>query len=272
MRQILAPTEADLWHVLQMGRLHGVLVLTGSIVCGGCFQSSTIIRLNGDGSGTIEQSTTVTRAGINQLQQFAALNGGGTKLDLFSEDQARAMASAVGPGVKYVSSRPILVADGEGRSATYEFSDINQLRLTQRPPVPGGLAAQSPNLNIDQLQQIAFAFSRQADGTGLLRITLPEASLPQLPGMPTVDRTRKEPSPEQVAMVQQFLPGAKVLVAVEPDGPVVRSNSPYVYGRRVTLFELDVDRLSGTPEPGQIIPGVKMAPTREVSIEFTPLR
>ena len=42
-----------------------------ALAAAGCFQSTTLIRINADGSGTIEQTTIVTEAALQQLRQFA---------------------------------------------------------------------------------------------------------------------------------------------------------------------------------------------------------
>jgi hypothetical protein len=41
-----------------------------------CFQFSTVLRVNADGSGTIDQRVLFTQAAVAQLRQLAALGGG----------------------------------------------------------------------------------------------------------------------------------------------------------------------------------------------------
>ncbi len=69
-------------------------------------------------------------------------------------------------------------------------------------------------------------------------------------------------------------------------GRLVRSNSPYVDGQTVTLFDVDVDallkdeeaftRLQNARTPAEAaealknVPGVKIAPERDITIEFAP--
>jgi hypothetical protein len=80
----------------------------------------------------------VTKAALAQLRNFAALGGGRAQpIDLTSEDQARSMADALGPGVAYLSSDPIDTPLGEGRHAVYAFRDISQVRISQRPRTDG---------------------------------------------------------------------------------------------------------------------------------------
>src|SRR5436190_2902373 len=60
---------------LRMRCLRLALLLTGAVMCGACFQFSTVLNLKADGSGTIEQRLLFTQAAVAQLRQFAALGG-----------------------------------------------------------------------------------------------------------------------------------------------------------------------------------------------------
>src|SRR5437773_10087810 len=107
-------------------------IAAAALVAAGCFQSATLIRVNADGSGTIEQTTLVTDAALRQLRQFAATGDeNGKPIDLFSTNQARQMAQALGSNVTVVSSTRIKTAEGEGSKAILAFPDITQLQLKQ---------------------------------------------------------------------------------------------------------------------------------------------
>lgn len=259
-------------------------VLVVAFASGGCFQMTTVVNVKGDGSGTVDHTMLVTKAALAQLRQFAALAGGrGQSLDLVSEEQARAMASTLGPGVTYVSSSPIDTPLGQGRRSTYAFKDITELRISERPQT-GGLSVKSDALN-QAAGEITCTFTREPDGNATLRIHLPELNLAgafgnAAPGSPEIA--------QQLAMVRTLLAGAHVTIAVEPAGQLARTTSPYVDGPRVTLLDADLDQLLGneafitqlqtakTPEEVKAalkdVPGLKMTLDREVTIEFTPAK
>ena len=71
----------------------GCLLFAG-VMAGGCFQMTTVVKVNGDGSGTIDHSMLVTKAALAQLRGMAGLAGRSDRpqIDITSEDQARAMA------------------------------------------------------------------------------------------------------------------------------------------------------------------------------------
>lgn len=257
------------------------LLLALSLTCGGCFQLSSMLTVKGDGSGTIRQHVLFTSAALAHLRGFGALGGGsGQDFDPISEQEARGAAAALGPGVTYVSSTSISTSEGQGRDITYAFADISQLRLTDRPPVPGGASARAPGLLNDQ---ISFTFTRRPSGNALVRIGIPRPSIPTL-GTPTRSGSR-QPTPDQMTMFKQMLAGARVSLVVEPFGELVRTNSPYVDGRRVTLIDVDFDQLLDTSVISRLqaaqtaeevkamvtaLRGVKVNLEPEVTIEFTP--
>ena len=263
---------------MRLARL--TLLLTGALLCGGCFQFSTVLTVRGDGSGTIDQHLLFAPSAIAQLGQLSALAGGGQGFDPLSERQAREAATTMGTGVTYVSSTPINGPEGVGRDIRYAFTDINQLRLDEAPPTPGGLslgpAAASPS--------VSFSLTRQADGQALLKILVPQ--LPILPGSAGARGRGNTPSTDQMAMLRPMLAGARMSMVVVPDGTLVRTSSPYVSGQRVTLMDVAVDALlnddtlvarlqaARTPEEAKAIlgavPGLKVNLDPEITIAFTP--
>src|SRR6185369_17349937 len=126
----------------------------------GCFQSSTVIRVKADGSGTIEQRLLLTQQALDQLRAFTILGGGDAdNADPTSEAQARALASVIGSGVTYVSSMPITSGRSQGRESTYSFADITQLRISEQPSVPGTEGLRAAGVNAGG-SPITFAFGR----------------------------------------------------------------------------------------------------------------
>jgi hypothetical protein len=266
---------------MKLSRL--VVLLVGAVSSAGCFQFATTLNVQGDGSGTLNQRLLFTSAALEQFRGLAALGGGrGQNFDPISEEQARAAAATLGPGVTYVSSTPIRTAEGQGRDIVYGFSDINQLRLSDAPSALGGGRLGTQGLtNGDPLE---FVFARQPSGTALLTIKVPRPS--------TLSRDllgpkgRSQISPDQIEMFKQMLVGARLAIAVEPAGKIVRTNSQYVDGQRVTLIDVSLDRLldetvrarlleAKTEEDAKAalanVPGIKVSFDPEITIEFTPI-
>src|SRR5580704_8475057 len=90
-------------------------LLAAALWSSACFQMTTVLKVNADGSGTIEHRMVYSNAGLAQLRQFTALGGGRAQsVDPTSEQQARDLVSSIGPGVTYVSSTPVTTANGRG--------------------------------------------------------------------------------------------------------------------------------------------------------------
>jgi hypothetical protein len=287
---------AILWHVVVMRTLRLVFAIGAigaALACGACLQSTVLIKVNGDGSGTIEQGLLMTGTALAQLRSFAALGNGAKPVDPFSEAQMRANAASIGPTVTYLSSTPIKTEEGEGRNIIYAFTDINQLRINQQPPTPGGLTTRTPD-DAARRQAVLFALERQPNGNALLRITMPTPQatmMPMMPATPVPDADGKAKSkltPEQLAMAKQMFAGMRIAIAVEPEGRLVSATSPFIDGQRVTLVDVDFDQI--LKEDGALarlqsvrsveeantvlkdIPGLKICLEREITIEFTPAK
>jgi len=259
--------------------MRAVLVALLAVPVAGCFQSSTVIHVKADGSGTIEQRTLLTETAMDQLRTLAILGGGNPDAaDPTSEAQAKALAASIGPGVSYVSSMPITSDKSQGRETLYAFSDITQLRVSEQPALPGNV--KRPVAAGGDTPPISFALDRKADGNVVLRIIVPRPAI--FPTGPNGEP--RPPTLEQITMVKQLLAGARLTVTIEPEGRLVQTSSPFVDGNRVTLIDVDIDRAAGDPDlakklqtaatPEQAkaainsIPGLRITLDPEITIEF----
>lgn len=262
-----------------------VTFLAGAVLSTGCFQMTTVVRLNGDGSGTIDHSMLITKAALAQVRQLSMLAGGrGQSLDFVSEEQAKQMAATLGEGVTYVSSEAIDTPAGEGRTSHYAFSDINNLRINPQPEPPGGLKIRTSAFATDA-NAITCSFTRGSGGNAVLTINLPELNLQSALGSAN---TADAGIAQQLAMARALLAGARVIIAVEPAGTLVHTNSPFVDGAQVTLLDVNLDQVfanpaliaqvqaAHTPEETRAalagVPGLRMVFDRQVTIEFTPAK
>jgi len=246
-----------------------------ALLCGGCFHMTTVLKVNGEGAGTIDHRMVFTNAALAQLRQLAAFAGArGMTFDPLSEQQARDMASVIGPGVTYISSRPVATGDGQGRESTYAYADVTQLKISTQPATPQGVRA--PGLS--ESEGVTFSLTREAGGSAVLHIHVPEPNW--IGSIGTLNASG------QLTTIKTLLAGARILLAVEPEGALVRTTSPYVDGRRVTLLEVDLDeilkddtllgRLSAAKTQEEVneimkhAAGLKINLDREITIEFAP--
>ena len=257
------------------------LLLTGALMSSACFQMTTVLKVNGDGSGTISHQMVYTKAALAQLKQFAALGGGRSGgADPLSEQQARDMTASIGAGVTYVSSELIAAPLGQGRDAIYAFTDVSQLRISTQPAAPGGLTLRTQGINT-QAESITFTMTHEANGNAVLHIHVPAPNYLDFFGSPQ--------AAGQIGMIKTMLAGARVLLAAEPAGTLVRTTSPFVEGQRVTLLDIDLDAVladdtllpriqaaAATPADAKAIlmsaTGLKINLDPEITIAFTPAK
>jgi hypothetical protein len=265
------------------------VVLACAALCGGCFQSTALIKINADGSGTIEHQMLMTTAALAQMRQLAAVFGGNraNPVDPFSEDQARALAGKMGDGVTLMSSTPLKTAASEGRANVFGFRDITKVRFTQVATL-ADTSVRASGLDIADLGAVAFDLRRLDGGDALLTLRLPGNLLETLVNQASgpAGRRRAGVPVDQLAALRQAMAGIRLSIRVEPAGRLVRTSSPYVDGQIVTLFDLDLDQLfkddtllprlmsaKTAAETAAVLkdaPGLEINPEREVTIEFAP--
>jgi len=256
------------------------VVLAAAVLSSACFQMSTVLKVNADGTGTIDHRMLYTTAALAQLRQFAAFGGGrGQLVDPLSEEQARTMAASIGTGVTYVSSTLVDTTAGKGRESTYAFTDVTQLRISTQPAAPGGIAIKTPAFSTEA-EAVTFSLTREPTGNAVLHIHVPEPNF--------LDALASPAAQGQLAMIKTALGGAHVLLVAEPAGTLVRTSSPYADGQRVTLLEVDLDEIlkdetllprlqaaKSNDEARTILQGakgLKINLDRDITIEFTPAK
>jgi hypothetical protein len=256
------------------------LLLSAALASGACFQMTTVLKIAGDGSGTINHRMIYSTQALAQLRQFAGIGGGrGATLDPLSEDQFRNMAASIGPGVTYVKSELITTPTGQGRDATFAFTDVSQLRISTQPAAPGNISISAGGLSTTS-ESITFSLAHDPAGTTVLHIHVPEPNFLDALGTPA--------AASQIGMVKTMLAGAKVLLMAEPAGTLVKTSSPFVAAGRVTLLEIDLDEVlkdetllprlqaAKTQDEAKAIvqgaTGLKINLDRDITIEFTPAK
>jgi hypothetical protein len=228
------------------------------VAMSGCVTSDTLIKLNPDGSGVVVQKTLMSTEMIAQLtammqgfaQQMAGKEANQTGMqapELFTEKDARGRAAKMGEGVRFVSSRKIAREGMEGQEATYAFRDVTKLKLSEKPEAPSvpGIAA-SPQ---EGGSETTFRFSKLPNGHSQLtavfspRPSKPEKALPEAQPEEKTEGKGKAPTAEQLEEAKKFFAGFRIGMAVEVQGNLIKTNSLYRDGAKVTLLEMDFSEL-----------------------------
>ena len=213
--------------------------VVGSLaVClSGCINSSTLVKVKPDGSGTIEQTLLVNAQALKGLmgglggQMKESGSGGGP-----SEAEFKRAADRM--GVRLVSTTPLKENGFEGSKAIFAFDDITKIRLDQDPqmggvsgPAGGGSTKESP---------IHFTFAKQG-GSSVLTVMFDEKKAAGATAeLPSKSGSIESIDPQMMQMIKTMFNGFKVAVDLEVEGKIVKTNADYVNGSRVTLLEIEM--------------------------------
>jgi hypothetical protein len=245
-----------------------------------CLRSTTTIDLKPDGSGTIVQETAVSAQALGMLQGLAAGGqaGGEKPPDFFTEEQARKAADTM--NVTFVSGEPIKTAELQGYRARYSFDDISKVTVKMDQGAnniaPGADTKKPP---------FAFTFTRGATSSQL-NIQMPESTTPgmsglQFPGAGGTTDAEKAQAAQALTMMKMMMRGLYVDVALNVNGRILKSNAPFVDGSRVTLMQIDFDKLladdaalmklQGAKDLKSLaeVPGLKVVTEPKVTIDFS---
>ncbi len=204
----------------------------------GCINSTTVIRLKPDGSGTVEQTTLMNLAALKSMMPAGASQTAGP--GVVSEADLKRTAEKMGRGVRLLSSTPVTENGFEGVKAIFEFDDINQVQINQDPAL-GGSSGPDPQPSATDDDPVRFKLTRQG-GMSLLTITIQDKPAskdkdPQQTDVP--DMT----DPMMMGMLKTMFQGFKVNIALDVVGSIVKTNADYVSGSRITLLEMDMAAL-----------------------------
>lgn len=294
------PSSVSWGRALKLALL-GALLLSSTA----CIEISQLIRIQRDGSGEIVQTFQISEAFIEAMKKMSAEQGeaapdmsGEELAQQLSqmEDQAREGASKLGEGVRFVSAKQVGTEEAPGVQVTLAFDDITKINLSQMPLSPDAMGAPGSGAEDsgDDEDSLKFQFSKEGKKSTLkVRFFEDMAEIEETFANSGSEETA-EASPELEQMGQEMLEmfkplltGLKIGVDVEVVGKLLETNSPYVDGNTVTLFEIDfgklfedeekLKRLNQVGEPSlalikkllQDIPGMKINLEPEVEISFS---
>jgi hypothetical protein len=257
-----------------------LIAILAGLLTSGCIRSTTTIEVKADGSGTILQENAVSAQALAMIKSFGAQAEKSYKPaspDIFSQEQAVNTAEAM--GVTFVSGEPFKSGDLEGYRARYRFDDITKVKVNMQQG-PDSLAPATAQKE----PPFGFGFSRGA-ASSVLTIQMPEQTgggpFPGMPGGPGAADGDKAMATQALAMMKMMMQGMFLDVSLAVDGRIIKSNANHVQGSKITLLQVDFDklladeaalkRLEAAKDVRALadIPGLKIASEPKVVIEFS---
>jgi hypothetical protein len=199
------------------------MVLLAAVALSGCMQIEMLVKVDSDGSGTIETTMGMSKATFGMMGEMQSGDD-----DPFSEESARNAASDFGEGVTFLRAEKIDNDEMVGMRAVYEFTDINTVRAKPNLDQEG--------MEAGAMEAVTFSFD-PADG-GILTVMLPEPD----PG----ESEENEVDESGLAMMKGFLAGMKISMKLEIDPGIgsINTSRRYVEDNVVTLYEIDFDTIA----------------------------
>jgi hypothetical protein len=145
------------------------------------------------------------------------------------------------------------------------FDDVNQISLSEN--LPSKSAKAKPE------DEVKLSFKKQPGGTSLLTIDFPDKPGEAVKGSAakgdaakkSTGKPSEKPTPEALKMISAFFKGMRVMIAVDVDGTLVRTSSPYVEGNRVTLLDFDMEELLKDPDALQKMDALPLGPDMSIT-------
>lgn len=226
----------------------------------GCLQVEKVVKLKPDGSGTIEETVVVSKEFAAQMKQMTAGLGalGGDKpadggaapaFNLMDEKKLKEGAGKMGEGVTFISAKPVTTPAGEGFTALYAFTDINKLKINQdlgdSMPTSGGTGI-SAAPRAAKGEPVTFVFTKGAPAGLTIHVPQPkDADLAK-----AQEKKAEQPSGGEdmaMMMMQQMFKDMKMTLAIEVAGTIAQTNAEHASGSRVTLMEMDFNKVLANP-------------------------
>ena len=217
------------------------VLLALSLALMGCFESIVLLRVNKDGSGTIEETVVISDAFMELMKSFGGEEEGEEEEEPINEQELIDKAASMGEGVRYVSAEPVKTDRGSGYKAIYSFSDINDVRINQNPgenvsPPPMGGEEQGP---VEEWLRFNFSGGR----TATLEIIYPQDMEMHQEEKSAESEADMDSNPEMMEMMRELYQDMHIGIAVEVDGEITDTNASYVDGSTVTLMDIDFAKI-----------------------------
>ncbi len=197
----------------------------------GCLESTTVIHLNRDGSGTITTTEIVSNYARDIIQGMGTQKGelaesvlALTKIDVKELKQA---AGDFGEGVDFVSAKKVETPDGSlGKQVVYHFNDINKVTFDQRTDGRSGE---------ETSQAITFRYT-----PGQLQILIPQDPANDVESMQKVEQLQQVPP-----QMRNIVKGMRIQIQLTVEGRLRSTNAlfPLLEQNGIHLVDIDVEKL-----------------------------
>lgn len=227
--------------------------LAATLLLPSCFEANSALKVNKDGSGTVENKMIMSAQMAGMMSVAAAQEGGdgkAAKNPLMEEEKLKAEAKKMGEGVEFVSAKELKFDDGRmGVVATYKFADVTKISLA---PGAGGPSDDGEEEEpADDKGKINFGFAK--GDKAVLTVNMPKKDAAKEgekagEGEPAAVEDKGEEDAAAMAMMTQMFQGMKIGMTVEVAGNITETTATHRVENTVTLMDLDFGKMLANPE------------------------
>lgn len=210
----------------------------------GCIEVQTLVNVNKDGSGTLEEKVLFSKEMISMFSSFnlsdSAVSKDTAHTPFYNIKELKSEAKNMGEGVKYISSKEIKEGDREGYVAVYGFKNLNKIKVSDNPESKVSLDNNQKNQNTKK-EYLTFNF-KPGDQPEII-ISMPKEKFDKSKSEPGV---KKDTSSSGQALTKEFLGMMKDFrfsLTVNVNGKIESTNATYVNGSKITLFDVEFGKL-----------------------------
>ena len=228
-----------------------LIILFVLLTIAGCVDVKTKIKVNKDGSGTVEETVLMSTEMIQMLKQFVSgFADDSTNVEefkLYNEGDIKNRAADFGDGVQFSSGKELQEDGREGYVAVYTFEDLNKLRFDQNPG--SKMPEQMADAEVKEKEYITFSFSRNNDSE--IIISMPPVSKEKEEDEEKdeeVDSSSDSLDTQDLSRLKFLMKDFNISLVIEAEGYIIETNANYVDRSSVTLFDLNFNLLLDEPE------------------------
>ncbi len=236
-----------------MRSIRFLAMLMASVALTACLNSTTIVKVKPDGSGTVEQTTLVNTAALKGM--MGGPGGKPSNGPVINRDDLERTAARMGKGVRLVSAEPAMGEAGfEGAKAIFAFEDINLIQISQDPNTSGSTDGRNTTEPTTD-DPVKFTLTRGATSSMLTINYIDKPPQKDATPNPASGDMPDFTNPMVMNMIKTMFKGFKINIALEVVGSIVKTNAEYVSGPRITLLEMDVEALLADEEKFKALQG-----------------
>lgn len=252
----------------------------------GCFQIENVIKVNKDGSGTIENTVIFSQDMLKMSMSFQSSSSSNNESAYHDIEKLKKEALKIGDNVKYVKSKPIKLDTKIGYSVVYSFPDITKIKISENP----ASTIMNMSQNDEEIELIKFNFKKGNNSE--LTISFPQNDVEEYEKyIEYEDDEEYEDAVSQVSdreleMMKKIYKDMKISFKIIVDGKIVKTNANFADKNEVILSDIDFNTVMENKKafktlienkdvPDDVIkskmqnlPGFKIDTNKEIFIRF----